>query len=163
MPYSLDLRKKVINYVERGGGVTKASQIFQVSRASIYRWLNRENLEATKVKRRQRKLNWEALKQDVRENPQQRLIDRAIKFEVQPSAILYALRQMKITRKKKQLRYRERNRQERIKYYRRLRELIRVYGSKSLVFIDESGFEPIRALYLCLVSKRTKDLWRLTW
>ncbi len=100
MPYSLDLRKKVIDYVERGGGVTKASQIFQVGRASIYRWLNRENLEATKVKRRRRKLNWEALKQDVRENPQQRLIDRAIKFEVQPSAILYALRQMKITRKK---------------------------------------------------------------
>ena len=100
MPYSLDLRKKVIDYVERGGGVTKASQIFQVSRASIYRWLNRENLEATKVKRRQRKLNWEALKQDVKENPQQRLIDRAIEFNVQPSAILYALRQMKITRKK---------------------------------------------------------------
>ena len=99
MPYSLDLRTKVIDYIERGGGVTKASQIFQVSRASIYRWLKRENLEATKVKRRQRKLNWEALKQDVKENPQQRLIDRAIKFEVQPSAILYALRQMKITRK----------------------------------------------------------------
>jgi putative transposase len=45
MPYSLDLRKKVIDYLERRGGVTKASQIFQVSRASIYRWLNRENLE----------------------------------------------------------------------------------------------------------------------
>jgi len=68
--------------------------------SSIYRWLNRENLEATKVKRRQRKLNWEALKKDVRLNPQARLIDRAIKFKVQPSAILYALRQMKITRKK---------------------------------------------------------------
>ncbi|VEP12661.1 transposase [Hyella patelloides LEGE 07179] len=100
MPYSLDLRKKIVDYVERGGGVTKAAQIFKVSRASIYRWLNRENLEATKVKRRQRKLDWEALKKDVRENPQHRLIDRAIKFEVQPSAILYALRQMKITRKK---------------------------------------------------------------
>jgi putative transposase len=80
MPYSLDLRKKVIEYVEKGGGVTKAAQIFQVSRASIYRWLNREHLEATKVQRRQRKLNWEALKQDVRENPQQRLIDRAVKL-----------------------------------------------------------------------------------
>lgn len=100
MPYSLDLRKKVVEYVERGGGVTKATQIFQVSRASIYRWLNRENLEATKVKRRQGKLNWEALKEDVKENPQHRLIDRAVKFKVQPSAILYALRQMKITRKK---------------------------------------------------------------
>jgi len=100
MPYSLDLRKKVINYVETGGSVTKAAQLFQLSRASIYRWLNRENLEATKVKRRQRKLNWEALKKDVRLNPQARLIDRARKFKVQPSAILYALRQMKITRKK---------------------------------------------------------------
>jgi putative transposase len=43
--------------------------------------------------------------------------------------------------KKKDLRYRERNREERIEYYRKLRELIKKYGSKSLVFIDESGFE----------------------
>jgi putative transposase len=28
-----------------------------------------------------------------------------------------------------------------MKYYRNLRELIKVYGSKSIVFIDESGFE----------------------
>jgi putative transposase len=43
--------------------------------------------------------------------------------------------------KKKDLRYREINREERIEYYRNLRELIKKYGSKSLVFIDESGFE----------------------
>ncbi len=48
---------------------------------------------------------------------------------------------MEITRKKKELRYRERNREERIKYYKTLRELIKIYGGKSLVFIDESGFE----------------------
>jgi hypothetical protein len=47
---------------------------------------------------------------------------------------------MKITRKK-QLRYRERNREERIKYYQNLRNFIKKLGSKSLVFIDESGFE----------------------
>ncbi|BAQ64358.1 mobile element protein [Geminocystis sp. NIES-3709] len=29
----------------------------------------------------------------------------------------------------------------RIKYYRELRELISIFGSKSLVFIDESGFD----------------------
>ena len=34
------------------------------------------------------------------ENPESRLIDRAKKFEVRPSAISYALKQMKITRKK---------------------------------------------------------------
>lgn len=100
MPYSLDLRKRVIDYIENGGSVTKAAKLFQVGRASIYRWLNRETLEATKVKRRKRKLDWLALENDVTENPESRLIDRAKKFSVRPSAISYALRQMKITRKK---------------------------------------------------------------
>ena len=43
--------------------------------------------------------------------------DRAKKFGVNQPAIFYALKKMKITKKKKQLRYRERNREERIKYY----------------------------------------------
>lgn len=100
MVYSLDLRIRVINYVENGGSVTKAAQLFKVGRASIYRWLNRETLESTKVERRNRKLDWIALKKDVEENPEGRLIDRAKKFGVRPSAISYALKQMKITRKK---------------------------------------------------------------
>ena len=60
--------------------------------------------------------------------------------------------------KKKELRYQERNRQERIKYLRALRELIEIYGSKSLVFIDESGFEEIQA---CIYgwSKRGKKIY----
>lgn len=100
MTHSLDLRIRVIDYIENGGSVTKAAKLFQVGRASIYRWLNRETLEITKVKRRNRKLDWSALKKDVAENPGIRLIDRAKKFKVRPSAISYALKQMKITRKK---------------------------------------------------------------
>lgn len=145
MAYSLDWRKKVVDYVENGGSITKAAKLFKVGRATIYRWLGREDLQATKVKRRQRKLDWKALEKDVRENPDARLIDRAKKFGVRPSAISYALKEMEITRKKKELRYRERNREERIQYFRRLRELIRIYGSKSLVFIDECGFEQFQA------------------
>ena len=45
--------------------------------------------------------------------------DRAKKFAVNQPAIFYALKRMKIT-KKKQLRYRERNREDRIKYYYKL-------------------------------------------
>ena len=30
-----------------------------------------------------------------------------------------------------------------MRYYRNLRESIKLYGSKSLVFIDESGFEEV--------------------
>lgn len=100
MPYSLDLRQKVVTYLENGGSVTEAAKVFRIGRASIYRWLNRTQLEATQVKRRQRKLDWSALEKDVKENPDARLIDRAKKFGVHPSAICYALKKLKVTRKK---------------------------------------------------------------
>ena len=84
------------------------------------------------------------------------MADRAKKFNVQASAIWYALKQMKITRKKKELRYRERNREERIKYYRKLRELIKIHGSESLVYIDESGFEQIQTCMYAWSKKGKK-------
>jgi len=37
MPYSLDFRQKVINFVENGGMLTKAAHTFGMGRASIYR------------------------------------------------------------------------------------------------------------------------------
>ena len=101
MSYSLDFRQKVINYIENGGQVVKAAKIFGIARATIYRWLDRQDLEATKVERRQRKLDWSALEKDVRENPDAKLIERAKRFGVHPTAIWYALDKMKITRKKK--------------------------------------------------------------
>ena len=56
------LQKKVINFVENGGTITKAAHTFGIGRASIYRWLSRPKLSATKVKSRQRKLDWKELK-----------------------------------------------------------------------------------------------------
>jgi putative transposase len=100
MADSLDLRKRVVDYVENGGGITKAAVLFKVGRATIYRWLGREDLRATKVEHRERKIDWEALRKDVEENPEARLRERARKFGVRASAICYALKKMKITRKK---------------------------------------------------------------
>jgi len=45
-----------------------------------------------------------------------------------------------------------------MKYYRNLRELIKVYGSKSLVFIDESGFEEFEGS-VCAWAKRGKKVY----
>jgi putative transposase len=160
MSYSLDLRKKVIDYVENGGNITKAAALFNIGKATIYRWLSREKLEATKVKHRQRKLDWKALSKDVQENPESRLRDRAEKFGVRPSAICYALKKMKVTRKKKELRYKERNREERMKYYRVLRELIKIYGSESLVFIDNSGFEILQTCFYARCTKKEESIGR---
>jgi putative transposase len=134
MAYGLDLRQKVIDYIENGGRVSKAAQVFGMGRASIYRWLERKELAATKVKYRQRSLDIRELSKDIQENPEARLKQRAEKFGVSKTAIFKALKKMKITRKK-------RSRKERIKYYQDLRKLVKIYGSKSLVFVDESGFE----------------------
>jgi transposase len=35
MPYNLDLRQKVINFVENGGMLTEAAHIFGIATASI--------------------------------------------------------------------------------------------------------------------------------
>jgi transposase len=101
MAYGLDLRQKVIDYIENGGRVTKAAQVFGIGRASIYRWLSRKELEATKVKYRQRSLDRKELLKDIQENPETRLKQRAEKFGVSTTAIFKAIKKMKITRKKK--------------------------------------------------------------
>ena len=61
MPYSLEFRQKVINFVENGGTITKAAHTFGIERASIYRWLSPPKLSPTKVKSRQIKLDWKEL------------------------------------------------------------------------------------------------------
>ena len=74
MPYSVDFRKKVINFVENGSRITKAAHTFWIGIASIYKWLSRPTLEATKVKSRQRKLDWKELEKDVKQNPESRVV-----------------------------------------------------------------------------------------
>ena len=74
MPYSLDFRQKVINFVENGGTMTEAAHLFGIERASIYRWLSRPKLSATKVKSRQIKLDWKELEKDVKLNPESRVV-----------------------------------------------------------------------------------------
>jgi putative transposase len=100
MSYSVDLRMRVLNFIENGGSIVKAAQLYGVALATIYRWRHREDINPTKVKRRKRKLDWEALKRDVEANPEATLLERAKKFGVRQNAIFYALKQLKITRKK---------------------------------------------------------------
>jgi putative transposase len=99
MAYDLDLRLKVIDFIESGGGITKASRTFRVGRATIYRWLGREELAATKVETRQHKINIKELEEDVKNNPDMLLKERAKKFGVTPASLCYQFKKMKITRK----------------------------------------------------------------
>jgi transposase len=74
MPYSLEFRQKVINFVENGGTITKAAHTLGIERASIYRWLSRPKLSANKVKSRQRELDGKGLEKDVKQNPESSIV-----------------------------------------------------------------------------------------
>ncbi|MDP3588065.1 MAG: IS630 transposase-related protein, partial [Sulfuricurvum sp.] len=41
-PYSTDLRKRVLEYIEETKDKVKASQVFKVGIATIYRWIARK-------------------------------------------------------------------------------------------------------------------------
>lgn len=100
MAYSLDLRQRVVNRVRSGHSVPETAELYQVSPATIYRWLQRSDLAPTVVKQRRRKIDPAALKAHVRDHPEARLKDRARDFGVHPSAIGFALKRLKITVKK---------------------------------------------------------------
>ena len=107
---------RVVAFVEAGGGganapsrlaaiwakwlCAEAARLFSVSEGSVHNWLKRDNLAPTKVKRRDRKLNWKALEQHIQDEPDAKLKDRAEYFGVHTTAISYAIKQMNITRKK---------------------------------------------------------------
>ena len=48
MTYSQDLRERVVEFVRKGGGKSKAARLFGVSRWCVYDWLSREDLNPQK-------------------------------------------------------------------------------------------------------------------
>lgn len=108
MSYSVDLRNRVVEFVESGGTKERAIEVFKVSRWCVYDWVNREDLSPKKYPEdRKRKLDWEALYQRVLKHPEDRLIDHAKHFGVHKNTIQHALSRMQITRKKNAALYRK--------------------------------------------------------
>ena len=75
MRYSIDLRKRVIDFVEAGGSKAKASRRFSVSRTIIYEWLDASNPFTYEKPgtRGSRALDVDALRKHVSDFPDQTL------------------------------------------------------------------------------------------
>jgi transposase len=99
MTYSLDLRKRVVSFVEKGGTRKAASDRFQVHYDTVRGWLKRSDLMPKKHGQRHRKIDKVALAKHVEEYPNMLLRERAVHFGVYPNAIGYALKTMKIVKK----------------------------------------------------------------
>jgi transposase len=104
LSYSVDLRERVVSYVRGGGSRTQASQLFQVGRTTLYRWLNSPDLRPKPARERRRKLDKAALAVHVRDFPDALLKERAAHFGVHINAIWMALEKLKVTKKNDEVR-----------------------------------------------------------
>ena len=100
MTYSVDLRERVVAFVEGGGSKAQAARRFEVCRSCVYDWLKRASLEPKPHGPRRRKLDRQALARHIEEHPDLLLRERAAHFGVRMYSIQYALRQLRISHKK---------------------------------------------------------------
>lgn len=115
--YSIDLRTRVVKYIEEGGKKTEASRIFQINRGTIHRWINEYKEKGgikprTRKKYKTRKIEKEKFERYIEENPEAILREIAEEFKVRISAVEKACKRWKITRKKNSIIQREKRRRE---------------------------------------------------
>lgn len=105
MGYSIDLRKRVVQFVEQGGSAIEAAQRFSVTRQTVYNWIRRKketgSLGDAPPRRPWRKLNPEEVLDFVARNPDLTLLEFANHFGTISSTMCEAFKRLRITRKKR--------------------------------------------------------------
>lgn len=104
--YSLDLRKRVTDYVLAGNQIAAASRLFKVGRKTIYRWLHLLKMQGhlnpkQTTSRSGYKINHDAVSNHFVHSADATLQEVADAFSTCPSAIWYICQKQKITRKKR--------------------------------------------------------------
>lgn len=104
MTYSHDLRKKTLDYIEKGGSRQLASEIFGVTTRTIQNWMHRQKLGILPAKMRQSspsKIDNDKLKKYIENHPDHYLREIAKAFGSTLQAVFYACKRLKITLKKR--------------------------------------------------------------
>ena len=104
-PYALDLRKKVISYLEAGHTQISCAAVFSLHLSTVRRWWKRYQTEgqvsARKRLGRKGKVDSEALAQYVRTHPDKILKEIGSHLGVSGVAILIRLKTLGVSYKKK--------------------------------------------------------------
>ncbi len=103
MRYSTALRKRVLDFIAKGGSKAEAERTFGVSRRTIYNYLAAENPFAYQKpgSKGPRVLDDDELEKHVADFPDKTLVERAEHFGVSKGCISYAFAKRNITRKKR--------------------------------------------------------------
>ena len=103
MAYSIDLGKRVLDFIDKGGSKAAAKRTFGVSRRTIYNSLETEGpfVYEKPGPKGPRHIDYDALWQHVADFPAATLAGRAKHFGVSTNGIFYAFSKLNITRKKR--------------------------------------------------------------
>ena len=102
--YSLDLRKKVIFFVAKGGRKREAAKLFNIGEDTIYRWIRQNKLGELAPKKRTNfptKVPIETLRKYVEEHPDQTLKEIGEAVKLSASKVWKHLNKLGITLKKR--------------------------------------------------------------
>lgn len=104
-PYSVDLRKKVIEYIEAGNEQKAASEVFSIHKNTINRWWIRYKSEGIYTARARpgykSKVDKSKLEEFVKNNPNTTLSAAGIKFGISAWQVGRILKKMGFSYKKK--------------------------------------------------------------
>lgn len=141
MSYRIDLRQRVIDFVQSGESRRKASQVFKVHYQTVKEWVKRfvetgESLPRQAPPPPSRKINLEALRLEVQLAPDSFQSERAQRLGVTQPTISRALSKLGITRKKKTTSYKEPDAQQKQVFQTALSN---VTDQTLLIYLDECG------------------------
>ena len=103
--YSIDLRKRVLAFIEEGyGGITKASRVFSIGKSAIYDWIKKKkttgSIDIDARIQKPRKFKQQDLINYINKYPDDYLHEIAEKFNMSAAGVCLALKRLNITRKK---------------------------------------------------------------
>ena len=105
MAYSEDLRKRTIEYLQKGNSQCEAAKVFGISLSTVNAWHQKYkktgSLKNKKPKRKHKKLDPEKLKAYINEHPDAYLKEIGQAFACNESAVRKALKRLGIIRKKR--------------------------------------------------------------
>ena len=104
MTYSLDLRKKVLEYLEKGATEEETARIFGVTARTVSNWKRRQREQNLAPKARRpspSKIDSDQLRQYIHDYPDAYLREIAEEFESTLQAVFYACKRLKISLKKR--------------------------------------------------------------
>lgn len=104
--YSVDLRERVLSFVDEGGAKVEACKLFKIGHNTLYLWIRQRKERGTiepkiRGKYKTRKIEESQLREYVKAHADATLSEMAEIFSVSSVAIWKALRRFGITYKKK--------------------------------------------------------------